>query len=85
MKNLLTFYRNEFAQLVGEEFLKFFSFSGDTLDVALRKFLKQVTVAGETQERERVLIHFSKHYMECNPNAFKSEGLFSQYSYIYEV
>lgn len=29
---------------------------------------------GETQERERVLAHFSQRYYECNPNAISSEG-----------
>lgn len=29
---------------------------------------------GETQERERVLAHFSQRYYECNPNSISSEG-----------
>lgn len=29
---------------------------------------------GETQERERVLAHFSQRYSECNPKAISSEG-----------
>lgn len=29
---------------------------------------------GETQERERVLAHFSQRYYECNPNTISSEG-----------
>merc|ERR1712098_780933 len=36
-------------------------------DEALRKFLKQFCLTGETQDRERVLLHFSKRYLECNP------------------
>lgn len=66
---------NEFAQFVGEEFVKFFDFSDDTLDVALRKFLDKITLAGETQERERVLAHFSRRYTEANPGIFSSAGL----------
>ena len=54
--------------------MKLFSFAGDTLDAALRKFLKQFSLIGETQERERVLAHFSRHYLENNPNTFDSEG-----------
>ena len=45
-----------------------------TLDLALRQFLKQFSLAGETQERERVLAHFSKRYCDCNPGIYNSEG-----------
>jgi PH/SEC7 domain-containing protein len=60
--------------VVAEEYLKYFTFEGDTLDVALRKFLKQFSLTGETQERERVLVHFSKHFLDCNPGTFNSQG-----------
>ena len=64
---------NEFNRVVAEEYLKYFDFSGDTLDLALRKFLSRFCLIGETQERERVLVHFSKRYLDCNPNGgFKS-------------
>ena len=66
--------RNDFAQYVGEEYLKYFDFTGETLDLALRNFLKRLTLTGETQERERVLAHFSKHYVDCNPGTYNSEG-----------
>lgn len=59
---------------MAEEYLKFFDFKGDTLDVALRKFLKQFSLIGETQERERVLAHFSRHYLQSNPGSYNSEG-----------
>lgn len=29
---------------------------------------------GETQERERVLTHFSRRYCQCNPDDSTSEG-----------
>ncbi|XP_071039980.1 PH and SEC7 domain-containing protein-like [Parasteatoda tepidariorum] len=64
---------NDFSRVVAEEYLKFFEFQGETLDIALRKFLKQFCLIGETQERERVLIHFSKRFLDCNPGAFKSQ------------
>ncbi|XP_054706155.1 LOW QUALITY PROTEIN: PH and SEC7 domain-containing protein-like [Uloborus diversus] len=64
---------NEFSKAVAEEYLKFFDFIGDGLDVALRKFLNQFCLVGETQERERVLVHFSKRFLDCNPNCFKSQ------------
>ncbi|GFR06024.1 PH and SEC7 domain-containing protein 3 [Trichonephila clavata] len=64
---------NEFSKAVAEEYVKFFDFNNDGLDVALRKFLNQFCLVGETQERERVLLHFSKRYLDCNPNSFKSQ------------
>uniref|UniRef100_T1J301 PH and SEC7 domain-containing protein 4 n=1 Tax=Strigamia maritima TaxID=126957 RepID=T1J301_STRMM len=64
---------NEFSRVVAEDYLKYFDFTNDTLDIALRKFLKQFSLAGETQERERVLVHFSKRFLDCNPGAFNSQ------------
>ncbi|XP_029636333.1 PH and SEC7 domain-containing protein isoform X1 [Octopus sinensis] len=65
--------KNDFSNLVAEEYLQFFDFTGNTLDVALRTFLKQFSLIGETQERERVLAHFSKRYMTTNPDTYNSE------------
>lgn len=39
-----------------------------------RTFLKAFPLMGETQERERVLIHFSRRYCHCNPEESTSEG-----------
>ena len=61
---------------MAEEYLRYFSFERDTLDVALRKFLAQFSLTGETQERERVLVHFSKRYLDCNPGSFNSQGTY---------
>ncbi|XP_053257251.1 PH and SEC7 domain-containing protein 4-like [Podarcis raffonei] len=58
---------NDFSRLVREAYLSFFQFSGQTLDQALRSFLKAFVVTGETQERERILRHFSERYHSCNP------------------
>ena len=66
--------RNDFNQLVAEEYVKLFDFQGDTLDRALRKFVKQFTIIGETQDRERVLHFFAARYLDCNPTTFKSIG-----------
>ncbi|KAM7368957.1 hypothetical protein PAMP_013257 [Pampus punctatissimus] len=63
---------NDFSRTVGEEYLKFFDFTGGTLDHALRSFLKVVILIGETQERERVLQHFSCRFHHCNPDTFCS-------------
>ncbi|XP_027751388.1 PH and SEC7 domain-containing protein 3 isoform X1 [Empidonax traillii] len=64
---------NEFSKLVAEEYLKFFDFTGMTLDCSLRSFFKAFSLMGETQERERVLIHFSSRYYQCNPNTISSQ------------
>ncbi|XP_069720371.1 PH and SEC7 domain-containing protein 1 isoform X2 [Phaenicophaeus curvirostris] len=66
-------YVNEFSRMVAGEYLKFFVFTGMSLDQALRSFLKELALMGETQERERVLAHFSQRYYECNPNTISSE------------
>uniref|UniRef100_A0A3P8T5S8 SEC7 domain-containing protein n=1 Tax=Amphiprion percula TaxID=161767 RepID=A0A3P8T5S8_AMPPE len=65
---------NDFSRAVGEEYLKFFDFTGQSLDHALRSFLKVVVLIGETQERERVLQHFSCRFHQCNPDSFPSSG-----------
>ncbi|CAB1343508.1 unnamed protein product [Coregonus sp. 'balchen'] len=65
---------NEFSRMVAEEYLSYFNFSGLTIDQALRAFLREFALIGETQERERVLAHFSRRYLQCNPNAIPSEA-----------
>ncbi|KAK7919431.1 hypothetical protein WMY93_010715 [Mugilogobius chulae] len=64
---------NDFSRMVAEEYLSFFNFTGLTLDQALRAFLRQFALVGETQERERVLSHFSRRYFDCNPKVIPSE------------
>ena len=59
---------------MADEYLKYFDFSGCTLDAALSQFLERFALTGETQERERVLVHFSKRYMDNNSTAFNSAG-----------
>lgn len=71
----LGFFSNEFSRAVAEEYLNYFDFRGDTLDKALRKFLDKFCLTGETQERERVLVHFSRRYLDCNPGTFNSQGI----------
>ncbi|XP_034050362.1 PH and SEC7 domain-containing protein 1-like isoform X2 [Thalassophryne amazonica] len=64
---------NDFSRMVAEEYLSFFNFSGLGLDQALRTFLRQFALMGETQERERVLSHFSRRYFDCNSKIMPSE------------
>ena len=63
---------NDFSRVVAEEYLKLLHFEGDGLDTAIHKFISRFHLVGETQERERVLEHFSKRYFECNPETFES-------------
>ena len=70
-------FSNDFNRAVADEYLKYFSFETKTLDQSLREFLQQFSLSGETQERERVLVHFSKRYLDCNPGTFNSQGRFS--------
>ncbi|KAG7492539.1 hypothetical protein MATL_G00015410 [Megalops atlanticus] len=64
---------NDFSRMVAEEYLHFFNFTGLPLDRALRAFLREFALMGETQERERVLSHFSRRYLQCNPSSMLSE------------
>ncbi|XP_016412318.1 uncharacterized protein LOC107743558 [Sinocyclocheilus rhinocerous] len=64
---------NDFSHIVAEEYLSYFNFSGMMVDQALRMFLREFALMGETQERERVLSHFSKKYLQCNPNTILNE------------
>ncbi|XP_072522941.1 PH and SEC7 domain-containing protein 1-like isoform X2 [Salminus brasiliensis] len=64
---------NDFSRMVAEEYLGYFNFTGQTLDQALRTFLLEFALMGETQERERVLAHFSRRYLQCNPMLMLSE------------
>lgn len=71
-------FSNDFSRAVADEYLKFFNFGKQTLDESLRDFLQQFALSGETQERERVLVHFSKRYLDCNPGTFNSQGKLKQ-------
>lgn len=71
--NLLNL-RNDFSQLVANEYLKLFNFESLTLDAALRKFLKQFQLTGDAQEKERVLMYFAKRYVDQNVTAFNDVG-----------
>lgn len=63
---------NDFSAMVAEEYLALFDFKGKNLDVALRSLLQELVLTGETQERERVLYHFSKRFHSCNPKEYSS-------------
>ncbi|KAJ8264541.1 hypothetical protein GJAV_G00150490 [Gymnothorax javanicus] len=64
---------NDFSRMVAEEYLHFFNFRCMPLDRALRAFLSEFALMGEAQECKRVLAHFSRRYIYCNPNSSLSE------------
>ncbi|XP_071808276.1 uncharacterized protein [Asterias amurensis] len=64
--------RNDFSRLVAEEYVTYFDFTNLPLDIALRKFLSKIAISGESQERERVLIHFSTRHQNCNEIEYRS-------------
>ena len=71
----LHYCRSDFGRATAHEYLKFFDFEELELDECLRQFLASFTMSGETQERERVMIHFSERYFECNPFSYASKGI----------
>uniref|UniRef100_A0A8C6TDI3 Pleckstrin and Sec7 domain containing a n=1 Tax=Neogobius melanostomus TaxID=47308 RepID=A0A8C6TDI3_9GOBI len=64
---------NEFSRTVAQEYLSLFDFSELTVDQALRLFLRRLALVGETQERERLLTHFSHRYTQCNPRCLNTQ------------
>ena len=64
---------NDFNRVVAEEYLTHFEFENISLDSALRRFLHAFQLTGESSERDRVLVHFSRRFLYCNPNSFASQ------------
>lgn len=71
---LFFYFSTTYGKAVAIEYLKFFDFQNETITEALQKFLMAFHLSGETQERERILIPFSKRYQECNNPEYGSEG-----------
>ena len=65
---------SEFGQAVAREYLSLFDFAGLELEGALRQFLGYFSLTGESQERERVMQHFSARFHQCNPDSLPSSG-----------
>jgi hypothetical protein len=62
----------EFGHIVAREYLSLFDFTGLGLCEALRQFLAYFSLTGDSQERERVMQHFSQRYHQCNPHTLPS-------------
>ena len=65
-----SFPRSDYGKSVAAEYLKCFEFQDQSLVESLRSFLSHFSLRGESQERERVMVHFSSRYHECNPTEF---------------
>ncbi|ORX87952.1 hypothetical protein BCR32DRAFT_288896 [Anaeromyces robustus] len=48
-------------------FIENFDFTNIEIDEALRTLCKKVVITGETQQIDRILTQFSRHYFESNP------------------
>ncbi|XP_065705239.1 PH and SEC7 domain-containing protein 2 isoform X2 [Patagioenas fasciata] len=70
-----SFPRNPILYKIRASRSNFFPWDGQPILVpsSQRTFLKAFPLMGETQERERVLIHFSRRYCQCNPEESTSE------------
>ena len=68
------FPRSDFGKMVAREYLRFFEFDKMSLVESLRQFLSCFSLTGESQERERIMVHFSDRYHECNPDVFQEVG-----------
>ncbi|KAF2456402.1 hypothetical protein BDY21DRAFT_305451, partial [Lineolata rhizophorae] len=64
---------DEFSRAVLRSFMRKFSFFGEPLDMAIRKWLMHVRLPKETQQIERAFDAFADRYQECNPGIFSSQ------------
>ena len=74
----LFFCRDTYHEELANEFLGFFDFTNHSLDESLRTFLSQVSLTQDVQEREVVLQHFTKRYLQCNPQLYTSKTFLSE-------
>ena len=51
-----------------------FDFTHNSLDVALRKLLMQMSLPRETQQIDRIVEAFAVRYEECEPGLFVHKG-----------
>lgn len=65
---------DEFHTRTLRAYIERFDFSGDPLDVALRRLLMDVGLPRETQQIDRVMEAFAARYRQCHLNLFTSDG-----------
>ncbi|OBZ79748.1 Protein transport protein sec73 [Grifola frondosa] len=64
---------DEFHARALRAYIERFEFTGNPLDVAVRKLLMDVGLPRETQQIDRVVEAFAARYTQCNPNLFTSD------------
>lgn len=75
----LSKYEDEISKEASFEFLnRFFNFDNEPIDMSLRKFLMINELPKESQQIDRVIYYFGKHYHNCH----RSMGLTSDICYI---
>ncbi|GME89795.1 unnamed protein product [[Candida] boidinii] len=75
----LSKYEDEISKEASFEFLnRFFNFDNEPIDMSLRKFLMINELPKESQQIDRVIYYFGKHYYNCH----RSMGLTSDICYI---
>jgi len=67
-----------------KEFLSFFDFTGYGLVDSLRTFLSHTSLETSLEGREKILLHFTSRYFQCNQltqfaQTFQSEGKLAHY------
>lgn len=65
---------DEFYQTALRKCMRWFSYFGDPIDMAIRKLLMEMELPKETQQIDRFLQAFADRYHECNPGIFASSG-----------
>lgn len=67
-----------YLQATGLYFSRF-NFTGDPLDVAVRRLLMEIGLPRETQQIDRVMEAFAARYLRCNPELFVDKGKYTRY------
>lgn len=72
--------KNDFAQAVASSYVAQFDFTDLSLVEAIRHFLAKFSLRGETQERERIMLHFAKRYWCCNETRLLQQDIGSEHA-----
>lgn len=72
LASLLAKSDDSFHVAVLKAYMNIFIFSGDPMDMALRKLLMEAELPRETQQIDRVIQAFADRYHECNPQIYTS-------------
>lgn len=73
---VLAQYPDEFYQTALGKCMRWFSYFGDPIDMAIRKLLMEMELPKETQQIDRFLQAFADRYHECNPGIFATSGMY---------